>query len=165
MFHLLRLIGLACGFAVGLGFGSRHLGVPGAIGGGLAGAVLGLMAGTVPFLITAAAFKRKLVANTVEDLHSSLHDPNEPAPNLVALELLSRGEKATSVLPPILNLLMSESSSQRGRGWAALTSAFPELAGRIPDYRIHESVQECRRKVHPLAESIGGASAQKPSPG
>ena len=50
----------------------------------------------------------------------------------------------------ILDLLESGILRGRGHGWAALTSAFPDLAVKAGDYRLDDSVAECRRKTEGL---------------
>jgi len=94
--------------------------------------------------------RKNLERKSVDELRRSLRTPKCLIPNLILLELSSRGEDILPDLPVILDLLESEEQSKRGSGWAALTSAYPDLVTTIPDYRIQDRAEVCRKNIAPL---------------
>jgi hypothetical protein len=150
LFHVFMLGGLVFGFAFGLSAEAKLFGVAGGVIGGLLGGYLGLRVGRIPELLVLRSLKRDLSSKTVPELRAYLHSPACLTPNCVLLELRSRGEDSRQELPVVADLLSSEDVGRRGHGWAALTSAFPELVGQIRDYRIGDSAEECRRKTEIL---------------
>jgi len=152
LFDVLPLFGACVGLVLGLIGGGRLLDTPGAISGALVGCVMGFIAGRIPFILTLWVLSRELATKTAPELRADLRSPDCLAPNVVLLELLSRGEDIRCELPVVLDLLASEDFGRRGAGWAALVSAFPELAAAIPDYRIDDPVETCRSKTQCLRE-------------
>jgi hypothetical protein len=150
LFDVLQLLGAWVGLVVGIVSGERFFGTLGAIVVALVGAVLGFVAGTIPFVLVLRMVSRDLAAKTVAELRADLRSPNCLAPNVILLELLRRGEEIHSELPVVLDMLVAEASDRRGAGWAALLSAFPDLAALIPDYRIFDPVETCRGKTECL---------------
>jgi hypothetical protein len=154
IFHLFALAAFAVGGVLGARLGFGLWGIPGGIGGALAGAGAGLIAGRIPFRLVLYWLARGLKSKSSAELRDDLHRPDCEMPNLVLLELARRGEDIHCELPVVLDLLVSENSSRRCLGFAALTSAFPELAGQIRDYRLYESVDECRQKTEILRRLV-----------
>ena len=148
--------------ALGVAGGARLLGTPGGVMGGVLGCVVGFVAGRLPFILGLRRLSRDLAANTTAELRADVRSPDCPTPNVVLLELLSRGEDIRSELPAVLHLLTSEDFGRRGAGWAALTSAFPELAASLSDYRLDDTVEACRRKTDRLrAKAEPGAAPDR----
>jgi hypothetical protein len=150
VFHVLVIAGLVVGGAVGADVGWKLLGTAGGIVGAVVGAIAGLYLGNVPYFLVRLSIARALAAKTTAELKADLHSPDCLIPNFVLLELRRRGQDIRRELPLILDLLVSENVGRRSHGWAALTSAFPELAEQIGDYRLGDSVDECRRKTEIL---------------
>jgi hypothetical protein len=150
LFHVFVLAGALFGFSIGLSIGAKLFGVVGGIIGALAGGYLGVVVGRIPEALVLRPLVRHLKAKSTPELRAQLHSPKCLTPNVVLLELQSRGEDIRQELPVVLDLLVSEDTGRRGHGWAALTSAFPELVEQIRDYRIGDSIDECRRKTQIL---------------
>jgi hypothetical protein len=149
-FHVILLACLVGGVALGMAGGAQLFGVTGGIVGALAGGLAGLVIGRIPVILVLRSLAREFCAKTSSELRAHLRDPDCLAPNVVLLELQSRGEDIRQDLPVVLDWLISQDVGRREKGWAALTSAFPELVSQIPDYRIDDSVDECRRKTDKL---------------
>ena len=147
LFHVLKFIGFVVGLSTGVAYGARYFGIAGCVVGGLAGMYLGMLVGNIPKRMVLRSGKRELERKTVEELRTMLHIQHCMTPNLVLLELQCRGEDIRCELPVVWDMLVSDSFDQRGRGWAALRSAFPELAKKLRGYRISDSVDECRKKI------------------
>ena len=147
IFHVLKFTGFVIGLSLGLGYGGHYFGIGGLIIGALGGMYLGLLVGGIPWRLALLSSKRELGRKSTEELRTMLHSPACLTPNFVLLELRCRGEDIQCELPLVLDMLTSDSFDQRGRGWAALTSAFPEQARKLQGYRISESVDECRKKT------------------
>jgi hypothetical protein len=150
LFHVLVLAGFLFGAMLGVRAGSALFGTVGGVVGGILGAVVGGVIGRIPELLVLRSLARDLTAKSTAELRDHLHSPNCFTPNVVLLELRRRGEDIRQHLPVVLDLLASEDTGRRGHGWAALASAFPELVEKIRDYRIGDSVDECRRKTEIL---------------
>jgi len=166
IFHVFILVGLAAGAAAGGILGAKYFGWPGRILGALLGAWAGGIVGNIPYLITLKWMAREIVKKSNDELRAELHDSKCLTPNLLLLELDRRGEDIRRELPLVLEMLTAEDTSRRGPGWAALTSAFPELARRVKNYCVNDSVEVCRQKIEVLRQKPD-ASANPPasSPG
>jgi hypothetical protein len=167
LFDILPLCGACIGLALGATGGAGLLGTPGGVIGAVVGCAVGFVAGRLPFLLRLRRLSRDLAAKSTAELRADLRNPNCPTPNLVLLELRRRGEDIRAELPVVLDLLASEDFGRRGTGWAALTSAFPELAVSLSDYRLDDPVEECRRKTGRLrveAEPQNGVGSQARPP-
>ena len=55
-------------------------------------------------------------------------------------------------MPVVLDMLESDDVERRRFGVAAITSAFPEAAARVPDYNPDGTTEECREKIRVLRE-------------
>ena len=154
LFHVIVLVGLASGAMLGARVGSVLFGTVGGVIGGIVGAVAGIIVGRVPDLLALRLLTRDLRVKSTAELRAYLRSPDCLTPNCVLLELRSRGEDIQCELPFVLDLLASENVGRRCFGWAALTSAFPDLVDQVRDYRIGDSVDECRRKIETLRRVI-----------
>ena len=67
-------------------------------------------------------------------------------------------QHATDPLPGGIVVAMLSSEGRRTFGWAALTSAFPELATKVPSYDPAAPVSECRIALKPLEEALAEQS-------
>ena len=152
LFHLLVLAGIGFGLALGASVGSKLFGIVGGIIGAALGVYLGFVVGRIPEMLVLRLVVRDFRPKSSEELRAHLHSPNCLTPNLVLLELRSRGENIRRELPVVVDLLTSEDVGRRGHGWAALTSAFPELVEKIHGYSVGDTVDECRRKTELLRQ-------------
>lgn len=153
LFHALVFVGLGIGAIFGARAGLAMFGAVGGVVGGVAGAIAGCTLGRIPHLLALRSVARDLRSKSVAELRVDIQSLGCLAPNCALLELHRRGEDICQELPKVLDLLVSEDVVQRGRGWAALTSAFPALAEQVRDYRIGDSVDECRRKTEKLKQA------------
>lgn len=153
LFDLLRLIGFLGGAFVGGSLGWEWLGVFGLVLGGAGGFFVGGFVGQLPLICALKFVSRKFDAMTSDDLRQQLHAPDCLAPNVLLLELRRRGEDIQSELTFLHSLLVSDEMFRRTAGWAALTSAFPELVHRIPNYNPTGTPAECRKNCELLEES------------
>ena len=153
IFQVLPLAIMVWGIVFGMKIGS-HSGGAGLVIGGLIGAVtgllLGLMCGRLLLFGFIKSVHRDFSKKSVEQLRTMLRNPNCLAPNVLILELGTRGEKMEQELPVVLDMLCSPVRDRRIRGWHALASVFPERAKIISDYRIDDSVEKCKGKIQKL---------------
>lgn len=155
MFTLFDLAALLLPFvcAVTLAtWGHRLGGVGGALVGALLGVVLGRLAAR---LLTVVAFRpviAELRSKPSEELKAALRDEACLTPNLVLLELKSRDQVSDDDLEVVVEMLRSE--KRRTFGWAALTSAYPELAATIPGYSPVASRESCAVSIERLEAEI-----------
>jgi hypothetical protein len=154
LFHVLYLAGLLLGAIFGARAGWALFGPAGGVVGAVVGAAVGVVAGRIPELLAMRSLARDLTGKSSSELRAYLRSPSCLTPNCVLLALRGRGENIHCEIPVVLDLLVSENVGRRGQGWAALTSAFPELVGKIPDYRIGDSVEECRQKTEILRHAV-----------
>ena len=150
LYHLIRLLGMVGG-ATALGaVGWNTFGLPGCVAGAPFGLVLGAIVGQLPLVIALKLLSQRLEQMTDEQLTDELHDPACRTPNLLLLELNRRGVDIQRELHFVQSLLASDEMHRRVAGFAALTSAFPELLDRIPDYSPTATTAECRAKAKGL---------------
>lgn len=152
LFDLLRVVGMLAGATAGARCGWQYFGVIGAVAGGAAGIIIGGMIGQLPLVILLKLQLRHLKKMSSFALRTGLHQDECLTPNIFLLELSRRGEDIEMERPFVYSLLTSSELSKRITGWAALTSAFPDLARSIPGYRPTKSVAECRRICESLAD-------------
>ncbi|MGA2245054.1 MAG: hypothetical protein ABSH48_08650 [Verrucomicrobiota bacterium] len=153
-FHFFVLVAISAGLALGAVGGAKLYGAAGGLFGALVGAGVGFIVGRCPQQIVLQTLSLRLAQATSDELRSFLRRPDCQISNLVLLELQRRGEDIHRELSLILDLLESSDLARRGRGWAALTSAFPALAAQIRDYRLGDSVAECRRRIAKLRSVV-----------
>jgi hypothetical protein len=147
LFDLFRLLAATGGaFALGLA-GLDAFGILGCVVGIPIGLVLGAMIGQLPLVACLRWIALRFVRMTDEQLVDELHDPACLTPNILLLELS----------------LASEEKHRRIFGWAALTSAFPELVSRISGYDPTATTAECRDNCKSLLETTEPIDARKQS--
>jgi hypothetical protein len=154
IFDMIPLMGMLFGMLFGIKVGSPFGVVAGGFGaliGALVGGILGRMGGRLLLMGTVKLLHRDFSKKTVEELRTMLHDPNCLAPNVLILELGTRGEKMEQELPVVLGLLCSPMRDRRIRGWHALASVFPERAKIVSDYRIDDPVEKCQEKIRKIS--------------
>ncbi len=150
IFELFELIGPALGTAVGCIGGHYIFGPVGLVVGGILGLLLGIFLGKVPGNRSIVAIHREFMGKSDDDLRADLHHPECKYPNFTLLELNYRGADISSELPVVLDMLESPDLKRRRAGVAAITSAFPDMADKVPDYRPTDTVDECKRKIRVL---------------
>jgi hypothetical protein len=141
---------LGLGLVAGMAGGTKLYGVAGGIAGTLIGGCAGFVVGGVPKLLVLRWLSGRLTLVSTDELRAFLRCVDCPIPNVVLLELKRRGEDIHREFGVILDMLSSEEVSRRGRGWAALNSAFPELARHVGEYYPGDSAAECRSKTGKL---------------
>ena len=151
LFDLFELLGPLAGATIGAIAGLRF-GVQLAVIGAVLGFVVGRIVGRLPTIMMLKSLHRSLSKMSPEHLRADLRAPRCLIPNIILLELSSRGENIMQDLPVVLDLLESPDTSRRGFGWAAITSAYPELVQKIPGYRLCDTVYECKNKTKALRE-------------
>ncbi len=150
LFNLIRLLTIVGGvFALG-SLGWNTLGILGCVIGVPIGFVFGSIIGQLPLVVVLKWMSRRLDRMTDKKVVNALHDPACPTPNIFLLELNRREIDIQCELPFVQLLLASDEMHRRTAGWAALTSAFPELVGRIPGYNPTATAAECQVKCKPL---------------
>jgi hypothetical protein len=150
IFHFLIFFGVGIGFLLGLAVGTKLYGIAGGITGALIGGYAGFVVGGLPEFLVIHSFACCLARKTSAELRTFLRSPGCQIPNLILLELQRRGEDVWPELEAVVELLVAEEVGRRGCGWAALASAFPDLAAQLNDYCLGDSVAECRRKTSRL---------------
>jgi hypothetical protein len=144
MFHVFGLVlpiaGIVYGAWLGYARGGWVTSLMGAVLGGITGFIAARLMLVVPLALVSWSLRRRSTA----DLQSELRGRKSLAPNALLMELRRRGEAGKEDLAAVFDLLLDEALDQRSRGLAALRSAFPELAARIPEYRI-EPLDEAGR--------------------
>jgi hypothetical protein len=136
MFHVFELVLPIAGIVYGAWLGFARGGWLTALVGAVVGGVTGFIAARLILIVPLALLSRKLRQRSTADLQSELRSKASLAPNVLLMELRRRGEAGEGDLAAIFDLLVDESMEQRSRGLAALRSAYPELAARIPEYRF-----------------------------
>jgi hypothetical protein len=153
VFDLMTLVTPIAGAWLGFEVGSR-VGLAGGAAGAIAGLVLGWIVGRVPFILSVRSVQRSFADLTADDLRLLLRRRDCTIVNLILLELAARGEDIRKELSVVLDLLESDDSSKRGFGWAAMTSAYPDLAARMKGYRPRASATRRRLKVKAFRETL-----------
>jgi hypothetical protein len=151
IFHLLMLLAVVGGAALGSVVGWHLFEVYGAILDALAGLLAGALIGQVPLVAGMLMVGRRYEKMTTDALREHLHAGECSTPNLVLLELRRRGETIEDELPLLQQMLASEDVQQRTRGWAALRSAFPERATQRAGYSPFGNLDECRKHAEALS--------------
>ena len=166
LFHLIRLISILVGISLGWSCGKHLFGIIGAIIGVVLGFVLGSIVGYIPEWLVLKSIVPKLNKMSEEELRRKITDKECFIPNLILLELDSRGLSIDNHLTDVLNMLRSDDQSRRGFGWAALTSAYPELAKEVKKYNINDSVEQCIQNTMPIEkfkQNLGPSDSQSAS--
>jgi len=147
IFDLLQLMGPVLGTAAGCAGGYCLFGTVGLVVGGILGLFIGKFLGNLSGNMSILAVHRQFTGKSDDVLRAELHRPECEYPNFILLELNYRGADVSSELPVVLDMLESPDRALRQKGVAAITSAFPDMARKLPDYRPSEPVDECRKKV------------------
>lgn len=153
IFHMIELYAVIGGAVLGFFAGRWCFGVVGGVVGAVLGLIVGHRLGVIPWRLAIRKTLVDLSPKSTDELHAMLRDEDCFIPNFVLLELARRGEDIQQELPVVLEMLESDHPSRRGFGWAALTSAFPELAKKISNYRPNQSPEICRKKMEPLRKA------------
>jgi len=140
--------------AFGAGFGSGFAGNTGAVAGAALGIVGGIYLGGLPWKRVARSTLRELSQKTTEELLHDLHSQRTFMPNFCLLALASRDYDITTEIPTILNLLESEHFHHRTRGWAAMLTAFPNIANALSPYSPAHSLESCRANVQRVRQTL-----------
>jgi hypothetical protein len=154
LFHLIRLISVLAGLVWGWSYGRHLFGIAGAILGAILGFVIGNIIGYIPEWLALKTIVPKLSKMSEEELRRKISDPECYIPNLILLELNSRGLNIDNHLADVLNMLRSDDSSRRGFGWAALTSAFPDATKEVKTYDINDSIEKCIQNTLSLEKYV-----------
>ena len=162
LFDLIRVLAIA-GVAVSLGaIGWNTFGTLGCVLGVAFGFVLGGIIGQLPLLVGLKWISLRFDRMTDEQLVDELHDPACLTPNILLLELNRRGYDIHRELPFVQSFLASDQMHRRTAGWAALTSALPQLAGRISGYNPTAPVADCRWKCRALLDGTAQCGESEP---
>jgi hypothetical protein len=156
--QLLPLAGLVGGAAIGLTTGFSRGSFFGAILGAVVCAILGFLCGSLPGAVIRAILSFQLRRKTSEELRTSLRNGECRLVNLATSELRRRGEIAQADIDFVVDMLVSIHHDDRCRGWAAMLTAFPELAAEIADYSPINPLEDSRAKVDRLRHSEAAAS-------
>lgn len=129
-----------------------------AIGGGVAGLLVGYVLGQLPIRWVVWRVRKQLAPFTTEQLRAALTDPKCFTPNFLLMELRLRGEDISQHVGLVLHLMADDAYVRRTRGYAAWLSAYPQWAKRLAGYNPGHSVAECRAKVEALRREIAAQS-------
>ncbi|MGF1655651.1 MAG: hypothetical protein ACFCU3_01595 [Verrucomicrobiales bacterium] len=145
LFDLIQLVSPIVGAIIGGAVGGVH-GIATGIAGALVGGFIGLKLGAIPTITMIRSVRKGFAGLTNPELESRLVD-SEMIPNLILLELQARGEDVSKHLPLVLFLLNHDDLHRRSKGYAALRSAFPEIATNLKGYNPTDSAEACRQAV------------------
>lgn len=142
-FDALIVVGIIAGIFIGYKCGLLWFGTIGAIGGALAGGVMGYIVARLPWVFADRSIKLKLAKESSQQLRERLHREYFAA-LLILAQLMKRGEDISDELPWVIDLLKSEDKNRRIFGWRTLKFAFPKIAAQIAEYRPTDSTEKCR---------------------
>lgn len=162
LFDLIRLLAIVGGASVLGAIGWNTFGMLGCIVGVPLGFAIGAIIGQLPLIVGLKWMSRRFDRMTNGQLVDELHDPACLTPNILLLELNRRGSDIQRELPFVQSLLASDEMHRRTAGWAALTSAFPELVGRIPGYNPTATAAECQAKCESLLDATEQSGQPEP---
>jgi hypothetical protein len=161
LFDLIRLFAILVGsFLLGT-IGWNKFGVVGCILGVPLGFVIGAIVGRLPLIIVLKCISRRFDRMTNDELIGELHSPTCLIPNILLLELKRRGYNVQTEIPFVQTLLVSDEMHRRTAGWAALTSVFPELVGRIPNYNPTATASDCQLASRGLLDATEQSAPPK----
>ncbi len=110
IFHVLPVADLVVGAVYGAWLGSFFGLAIGAVGG-VVGAILGFVPGSMSLILATLVFQHQYSKKSLEELRQMLRDPMCLAPNIVLLELRSRGEDLERELPVVFDMLTDPNQS------------------------------------------------------
>lgn len=114
------------------------------------GLIIGFVLGKMPFALTILFLKKGFKNRASVDLRQEFAKDDCLIPNILLLELSSRGENLSDELEALLERLNANNIDKRSRAWIALKSAFPDTANMIPDYHFSDSPEVRKRKIDKL---------------
>jgi hypothetical protein len=155
MFTIFDFFGLVlpiAGLVYGAMVGFEHGGLVPAIVGAALGGAFGIIASRLILIVPVALISWSLKRRSTADLQTELRSKASLAPNVLLMELRRRGEVTEGDLAVIFDLLLDQAMDQRSRGLAALRSAYPELAAKIPEYRFEPLDDASRAAVARLRQ-------------
>jgi hypothetical protein len=152
---LMPIVGALAGVAIGGLFGTA-----GSIYGGIFGFLVGLTAARLPLLLVFRSIRQGLARQSTDDLRRLLGQEDCLVPDLALRELAARGEDIRSEREVVLQLLESDRPARRRCGWAALKSAFPDLAAQAKGYRPYASTEKSRQRIKALRETIASKNGR-----
>lgn len=145
LFDLIQLMSPIVGAIVGAAVGGEY-GIAIGVVGALLGGFIGLKFGAIPTKMMIRSTRKDFASLTNSELEGRLVD-SEWIPNLILLELKARGEDVGKHLSFVFSLLTHDDLHCRAKGYAALLSAFPELAKNLRGYNPSDSAEACRQAV------------------
>jgi len=116
----------------------------------IVGLVLGFILGRLPLIFAILFLKKGFGKRTSVDLRQEFAKDDCLIPNVILLELRSRGEDISNELKTLLEKLDSDNVDRRSRAWVALKSAFPDVVNMIPDYHFSDSPEVRKCKIDKL---------------
>jgi hypothetical protein len=144
MFDVFKLVLPIAGIVYGAWLGYARGGWLPAVVGAVLGGVTGYIAARLVLVVPQALLSRSLRRRSTGELQAELRSGKSLAPNVLLMELRRRGAAGKEDLASVFDLLVADALEQRSRGLAALRSAYPELAAKIPEYRV-EPLDEAGR--------------------
>lgn len=145
LFDLIRLMSPLIGAIIGGSVGGEF-GIAYGILGALLGGFIGLRLGALPTKLMIRSARNDFAPLSIPDLEDKLVDTGW-TPNLILMELKARGENVDKHLPFVLSLLKHNDLHCRTKGYAALLSAFPDIAKRLKGYNPTNSAEACRQAL------------------
>lgn len=153
IYHMIGGIGIVLCPTFASVVGYELVGISGAIVGGTLGLMIGVF-GANYILLAAVRSGAALVRDkSSAELRRLIHE-HRVMVNFALLELRSRGEDIHCELGLVIRMLESDSRSERGSGWAALSSAFPDLAEEVSDYHVLDSSEVRKGKIDRIRDRI-----------
>jgi hypothetical protein len=118
----------------------------------ITGGLIGRWLGKLPTILMVKHIRKRLAKLSVDEIQERLYNFwfSDSTPNFLLLELRARGEDISQHLDCVLNMLGSESNLRRTFGYAALLSAYPNVANKMRGYNPSKPVEDCKQKVNEL---------------
>lgn len=155
IFHVLWLVAVAAGTALGLFVGLRYFSTMGLIICGIIGLAVGHVVGCLPDWICTRLFFRHLMKCSKDQLRAMVAAGDWKFDNTMALlRLGALGEDVRQEIPRIVAMLESDSQLTRIFGWDALRIVFTEESRVIEDYNPRGSTEDCRNKTEILKAAL-----------
>jgi hypothetical protein len=158
---LLKIILPVMGLALSLGFPAQFglkgwiayvAMIPCAAAGWLTFAYIGAFFDRLVMRQLIRCSRRKLAPIPTAVLATQL--PITLTPNLVLLELATRGEDLSNYFATMLSLLEYPGIYRRQIAWVAFQPAFPEWAARMKGYRPQRPVADCHGQVEIVRKQL-----------
>ncbi len=162
LFDLIQLMSPLVGAIIGGAVGGER-GIAYGVLGALLGGFIGLKIGSLPTRLMIRSARNDFAPLSIPELEDKLVDTCW-TPNLILMELKARGQDVDKHLPFVLSLLKHSHTHCRTKGYAALLSAFPDIAKSLKGYNPTDSEETCRRLVDQATqedEQVRGGSGEK----